>query len=259
MKKQQLGLLLALTILLLSSCQVQVSKEAEVLTSLEKEIAEIMPGVLEGYLPQEAMINSLALVPPPPEEGSAAWALDQEVAALWVATSDEQRMAEAARDADLHFPEAMESFNVVLDVPVTEENTPHLYMIMRRSLADAGLSTYAAKNHYQRARPFMQNGAPTCSPEDEEDLRTDGSYPSGHTAIGWAWALILAEVFPEQADEIMTRGHEFGISRNVCNVHWYSDVLAGRMCGAAAVALLHSDPGFQADLAAAKEEVKALP
>jgi len=79
-------------------------------------------------------------------------------------------------------------------------------MILRRTLADAGLSTYAAKNHYQRHRPFMVNNTPTCTPDEEEALRKDGSYPSGHTSIGWAWALILTEVFPDQADVILERG-----------------------------------------------------
>jgi acid phosphatase (class A) len=108
-------------------------------------------------------------------------------------------------------------------------------MILRRTLADAVLSTYAAKNHYQRNRPFMVNGTPTLVPDEEEMLREDGSYPSGHTAIGWAWALILAEVFPDQADGILERGKEFGISRNICNVHWHSDVVAGRMVGSLVV------------------------
>ena len=88
---------------------------------------------------------------------------------------------------------------------------------------------------------------------DEEGLRLDGSYPSGHTAIGWAWSLILTEVFPEQTDVILERGQEFGISRNVCNVHWHSDVIAGRMMGTAAVARLHANEQFKIDLAAAKE------
>lgn len=248
----------ALILTLSIGCSQQTGQAPEVLTSLDKEIKEIRPGILEGYLPQEEMINSLELVLPPPAEGSAAWQLDQEIAAYWVASDDEARREQAAIDAELHFPEAAQSFNSVLEIKVSEEHTPHLYMILRRTLADAGLSTYMAKNHYQRGRPFMQNGAPTCSPEDEEYLRTDGSYPSGHTAIGWAWALILTEVFPEQADEIMVRGREFGISRNVCNVHWYSDVLAGRMCGAAAVARLHANADFLIDMAAAKEEVEAL-
>ena len=129
---------------------------------------------------------------------------------------------------------------------------------MRRTLADAGLSTYAAKNYYKRERPFMLNNTPICTPDDEELLRIDGSYPSGHTAIGWVWALILTEVFPSQTDELLMRGKEFGISRNVCNVHWHSDVLAGRMMGTATLAKLHANEDFMIDLAAAKEEIRLL-
>jgi acid phosphatase (class A) len=260
-KKRNTATMILLSVLMTGmalSCGRQDMKVPEVMTSLDKEIKEIRPGILEGYLDPEEMPNSLLLVPPPPEEGSAAWQLDMEIAEAWVDSTDEARREQATIDAELHFPEAAESFNSILRIKISEENTPHLYMIMRRSMADAGLSTYMAKNHYQRTRPFMTNGAPTCSPEDEEYLRTDGSYPSGHTAIGWAWALILTEVFPEHANEILVRGREFGISRNVCNVHWYSDVLAGRMCGAAAVARLHANADFLIDLAATKEEVDAL-
>jgi acid phosphatase (class A) len=226
--------------------------------SLSKELSEISPGILEGYLSKEDIPNSLALVPPPPEEGSAAFLLDQDVAATYVAMQDEARKDQATQDAVLAFPEALNAFNSVLEVQISEANTPHLYMILRRTLADAGLSTYAAKNHYQRERPFMVNNTPICTPEDEAALRKDGSYPSGHTAIGWAWALILTEVFPEQADVILERGKQFGISRNVCNVHWHSDVVYGRMMGASAVAILQSNTDFRIDLATAKEEIKTL-
>ena len=227
-------------------------------TSLSLNIPEVHEGILQGYLSEGELPNSLKLVPPPPEERSAAYALDQEIAAMYVASDDESRKEQATNDAVLHFPEAMEAFNIILDTRISEENTPNLYMIMRRTLADAGLSTYAAKNHYQRERPFMVNNTPICTPEDEEGLRKDGSYPSGHTAIGWAWSLILTEVFPEQADEIFKRGEEFGISRNVCNVHWYSDVVYGRMMGAVAVASLHANDQFIIDLEAAKEEIKNI-
>ena len=104
----------------------------------------------------------------------------------------------------------------------------------------------------------MVNGATICTPQDEAGLREDGSYPSGHAAIGWAWALILVEVFPENTDVILQRGKQFGVSRNVCNVHWRSDVIAGRMMGSAAVARLHANDMFQADMQAAKDELKAL-
>jgi acid phosphatase (class A) len=67
---------------------------------------------------------------------------------------------------------------------------------MRRTLTDVALSTYAAKTHYKRGRPFMENNQPICTPDDETGLREDGSYPSGHTATGWGWALVLSEISP---------------------------------------------------------------
>ena len=89
-------------------------------------------------------------------------------------------------------------------------------------------------------------------------MRKDGSYPSGHTAFGWAWALILTEIAPERADVILARGRAFGESRMVCNVHWYSDVVAGRTIGAAAVARLHAEPEFRDAVAAGRFHVYSV-
>ena len=59
------------------------------------------------------------------------------------------------------------------------------------------------------------------------------------------------------ADAILARGRAFGESRVVCNVHWHSDVVAGRFMGAATVARLHADPGFRAEIEDAKRELEA--
>ena len=40
---------------------------------------------------------------------------------------------------------------------------------------------------------------------------------------------------------------KFGVSRYVCNVHWHSDVVAGRMMGSAAIARLHANDVFQVE------------
>ncbi len=101
----------------------------------------------------------------------------------------------------------------------------------------------------------MVNQQPSCTPAEEAMLSKDGSYPSGHNAIGWAWALILAEIAPQQSNAILARGLAYGQSRLVCNVHWQSDATQGRIMGAATVARLQADPTFRADLAAAKAEV----
>ena len=221
------------------------------------EVPEIHPGLLAGYLSPEDLPNSLALIPPPPADGSAAFAFDEEVSQKTLNLQDTPRLELATDDANLMFPEAAGTFSCALGIPITKQDTPHLYMLLRRTLTDAGLSTYTAKNHYQRERPFMVNGAPVCTPDEEEDLRKDGSYPSGHTAAGWAWALILTEIAPERADEILARGRAFGESRNICNAHWHSDVAEGRFMGAATVARLHADPVFCAELDAAKIEYEA--
>ena len=221
-------------------------------------VAEIAHGLLEGYLPADDLPNSLLLVPQPPAEGSAAFARDEETSRESFALRGTERWDQAIRDADLHFPAAPEAFAGALGFRVTETDTPYLYMLLRRTLTDAGLSTYTAKNHYVRKRPFMVNGQPLGTPDDEEALRKDGSYPSGHTAIGWAWALILCEIVPERTDAILARGREFGQSRIICNVHWQSDVDEGRIMGASTVARLHADEGFLADLNEAKAEVQRI-
>ena len=65
------------------------------------------------------------------------------------------------------------------------------------------------------------------------------------SAVGWGWALVLTELVPARADAILQRGREFGYSRVVCNVHWQSDVEAGRTMAAATVARLHADPALR--------------
>jgi len=227
-------------------------------TSLFKGVEEVHPGILAGYLSEADYPNSLELLPPPPSDSSAAYAYDVEMSKKYTSLTDTARIEQAKKDAILTFPEAFDAFNIVLDVPISEEKTPNLYMLLRRSLADAGLATYAAKNNYSRARPFMVNHLPEYDASTEEQLRKDGSYPSGHAAIGWAWALILTEVYPAQTDAIIERGRQYGISRMICNVHWNTDVEAGRFIGSAAVAKLHSNKDFLIDLAAAKEEIASI-
>lgn len=212
-------------------------------------------GRYRGYLAAAAVPSSLIQIPPPPAPGSAALALDEEIARRSFALRDTARWRQAALDADLSFPNAAGIFSCAVGSAITEADTPRLYRLLQRSLADLGASTRSAKRHYQRPRPFMLNGEPICTPEDRADLAKNGSYPSGHNAAGWGWALILAELAPDKADAVLVRGRNYGESRNVCNVHWHSDVMQGRLVGAGTVARLHADPVFQADLAAAKQEL----
>jgi acid phosphatase (class A) len=221
-------------------------------------VPEIRPGVLAGYLPRTQVPDSVALLPPPPAEGSAALAMDEEISRTDLALQGAPRWKLAGMDANLSFPWAAGDFACSLNAPVTQQDTPRLYQMLRRAMTDAGSSTHAAKDNYKRKRPFMVNNAPTCTPGAEDGLRQDGSYPSGHTAIGWTWALILSEISPEQGDAILARGRTFAQSRVVCNVHWQSDTIESLELAAGTVARLHGDPVFLADLAAAKSELAAV-
>lgn len=222
------------------------------------KVPELRPGIPAGYLAPEARPDSLALVPPPPAAESVAFALDKDTARLaqtqW-AKPGSARWKQAQLDADLSFPAAAGTFSCALNAPVSEAQTPRLYMLLRRTLVDAGLATYRAKDRYNRTRPFVATHTSSCTPGEEVKLAKDGSYPSGHSAAGWAWALVLTEVAPDRADAILARGRAFGQSRIACNVHWQSDVNEGRMVAAATVARMHADPVFEADLAAARDEL----
>ena len=215
-------------------------------------------GALQGYLAATNLPDSLALIPPPPAPGSAAFALDVEVAQNTFALRDTPRFALAASDFELNVPHFIEVFSCALNTQITKENAPYLYNLLSRAFSNIGMSTYAAKNYYKRERPFQYNHEPLAVPAARDFLEHDPSYPSGHSALGWGFALILTEIAPDRENEILARGRAFGESRIVCNHHWFSDVVWGRFMGAATVARLHADPTFLADLEAAKTEYAAL-
>lgn len=213
---------------------------------------------MAGYLTSAAIPSSGKLAPAPPVAGSGAMARDEEVSKSALAMHGTSRWDLAINDSVLSFPQAAQTFSCALNLPVSEEKTPKLIALMRRTLADAGRATSEAKQLYMRTRPFAVNGKPLCTPDREDALRKDGSYPSGHASIGFAFGLVLSEVAPERATELVARGRAFGQSRLVCNVHWQSDVLEGQMISAAVVARLNAEPTFRADVAAARAEADAL-
>ncbi len=218
------------------------------------DLPQVRPDYVVGYLQPGELPDSKALLPPPPAAGSAALAADEEVYRATRALRDTPRWAIAVSDANLRFPHAAQFFACALAMPISAEATPHLNMLLRRVRADASRAVDKAKDYYKRPRPYMVHGEANCTPR--EQLRPD-SYPSGHTSIGWAWALALAEVAPERADAILARGLAYGESRLVCGVHWKSDVDAGRVMGAATVARLHANPVFAAQVAGARKEFEA--
>lgn len=242
----------------LAACQNPAPRTAAPSISPE-EVGEFRKGsgVLNGYLKREQYPDSPALLPPPPAEGSAQANADTQQHRQAQALRQTHRGTVAAQDAVLAYPAVVETFSCALDLPLGTDATPHLNMLLRRSMLDAGLATYRAKDHYNRKRPFSALGGNTCTPAEEAKLAKDGSYPSGHSALGWAAGQVLASLSPERSDALLQRGYAFGQSRMVCGVHWQSDVDAGRLVGAATLARLQSDPVFTAQAELARQEIQA--
>ena len=107
-----------------------------------------------------------------------------------------------------------------------------------------------------RKRPFVRFHEPTLYPADEPNLKKNGSFPSGHTLLGWSSALLLSEINPDRADTLLARGLMYGESRVIVGAHWQSDVDAARLAAAAAYARLHTSERFLEQMRLAREEFR---
>lgn len=207
------------------------------------------------YLKNDQAINSLALLPPPPAVGSIAFLNDQAMYEQGRLLRSTERGKLAAEDANLSAGGVANAFSTAFGSPITAKDTPELHKLLTNMIEDAGdLATRSAKEKYMRIRPFAFYGVPTCNTTEQDKLSKNGSYPSGHTSIGWATALVLTEINPQRQDQILQRGFDLGQSRVICGYHWQSDVDAARIVGSAVVATLHTNEAFQQQLQKAKDE-----
>lgn len=211
------------------------------------------------YLKNSQAIDSLTLLPPPPAIGSIAFLNDQAMYEQGRLQRNTPRGELAVNDANLTSGGIANAFSGAFGHEITEKEMPELHKLLTNMMEDAGdLATRSAKEKYMRIRPFAFYGVPTCNTTEQDKLSKNGSYPSGHTSIGWATALVLAEINPARQDVILQRGYELGQSRVICGYHWQSDVDAARVVGSAVVATLHTSPEFIAQLAKAKQEFAQL-
>ena len=212
-----------------------------------------------GYLAAERLPDDLALLPPPPAEGSRALKRDHAAEKRALALRGTARWEQAKVDADIFSADAANTMSCAAGFVIGPQTTPKLDTLLRRTMSDLGRASTASKAKYNRPRPFVGNAQPTCTPEQEALLRGNGSYPSGHASIGYGWGLILGDAVPGRRGELRARGHAFADSRRVCNVHFRSDIEWGERLASVVVARLRDDPAYRADLAAARAELRTLP
>lgn len=194
-------------------------------------------------------------LPAPPDTSSIAY-LNDFHRYQW---GRSQRATKRGRQADFdtfwQVDSILKGFTPAFGLKITRENTPETYALMCKVCVDAELGVSGAKKHYLRTRPYVQYHEHTGYPQQEEELKHTGSYPSGHSARGWATALVLSELRPERQDQILNRGYQYGESRVIEGYHYQSDVDAARLAASAVVARLHADRTFLGQIARAKKEL----
>jgi acid phosphatase (class A) len=208
------------------------------------------------YLSGDAIPKTLRVLPPPPKPDSTREADDRAVFAATRALAGQPRWSLATADADLTKGPGL--FACALGLNLTLANAPTVATLFRRTAADERAAVDPPKDHYGRRRPYLAAGGdPAICVDKTASLAMSPSYPSGHSTLSWAWGLILAELAPDRAADILARARSIGESRVVCGVHYPSDVEAGRTNGAVLAAALHGDPAFRADLDKARAELAA--
>ena len=213
----------------------------------------------QPLLTPQQMPNPVRFLPPPPDKASDAFAYDQSQY-RWGKEQrlDSARLSIAVRDADWSIECICREFSEPFGMTISKEATPAIFRLLYVALISADMVGKLPKDFYKRTRPYVYYGEPTIYPQDEEELRNNGSYPSGHTIEGWSAAQILTELNPDRADTILARGYMYGESRVIAGYHWQSDVDAGRLAASAAIARLHADRRFMRLLRKAHREFRCL-
>ena len=213
---------------------------------------------VDAYFTTSEMPDMLKWCPAPPDTVGAAFAYDI-LQYMWgkEMRNNKERADIAIRDAVYGIDCIIREFSEPFGLQMSKEDTPEIYTLLRDAKVTCEIMTGWPKYYYKRKRPFMRFNEPTMTPNDEPSLRRNGSYPSGHTALGWTTALLLSEINPERADTILARGMMYGESRVIVGAHWQSDVDAGRLAASVLYAHMHTSDRFLEQMRRARQEFRS--
>ncbi len=144
---------------------------------------------------------------------------------------------------------------VTFGIRLKPGDAPALDRLLQRVGADRGPLVDAGKLHYAVVRPYQKIGGAICEPKTEH-LAGNPDYPSGHAAAGWSVALVLAELKPDRAAQILKRGRAFAESRYICGSDSVSAVEAGTLVASELVAAEHGSAAFRADTDSARADLQ---
>jgi acid phosphatase (class A) len=213
------------------------------------------PAAVSKYL-KPGELDPALLIGPPPADGTPRQRAEvAELIALGAARTPD-RLAEAEHDAEA---EDAGSILSIFGPAVNLNDLPATARLLAELRNEDNVASKAAKSLFHRARPWVSDATLVASPALEACDKGDpqASYPSGHAAMGYAAAGLLAQLMPGNARIILARGADYAESRLICGVHYRSDTEAAHVLATALVARLMTKPAFMEAFNAAKAELEA--
>jgi len=206
-----------------------------------------------GLLKPSDFYDPAHYLPPPPAAGSPRAAAElAEVKSMMADATPEQR-AQAASDND---NENGTIFASVLGAGWDLSKLPATAKLIGEVTGSEGPFSDIAKTEFHRDRPWIVDPAiKTCAAH--KPSQDHASYPSGHATVGYGMGVVLASLMPSHAQAILGRSEQFAENRLVCGFHFRSDIVAGQQFGTIMAIRLMQNPQFQADMEAARTELRA--
>jgi acid phosphatase (class A) len=188
-------------------------------------------------------------LPAPPADDSAQTKAElKELLEIQATRTPEQEKA-AIADAE----ENVWRYADVMGPDFTAEKLPKTAALFDRVVATEDVVDDHAKKAFNRPRPYMLD-------EQIHPLlkkSKSGSWPSGHSTIGYLMATVLGEMVPEKRNALFTRAAGYAENRLVAGFHYRSDTVMSRTGAALIAQRISEEPEFKAEFDAAKAELRA--
>ena len=187
-------------------------------------------------------------LPAPPADDSAQTKAElKELLEIQATRTPEQEKA-AVADAE----ENVWRFADVMGPDFTAAKLPKTAALFDRVIATEDVVDDHAKKAFNRPRPYMLD-------EQIHPLlkkSKSGSWPSGHSTVGYLMATVLGDLVPEKRNALFARASVYAENRLVAGFHYRSDTVMSRTGAALIAQKMAEQPDFQAELDAAKTELR---